>query len=162
MPEPGEVLERIILEVATKLEEIDGYITWEEGRGIVNLRENEIEEMKRLTTGKLGLFNEDGKIEFGFDEERKIIVVDALGTLDECRFTYDGFPVSKEIARIFYRKTDWYQETEEAKKADKVNWRRLMKTSPPPLPKDLLATISLAYKAYANGITKREWFDAPR
>ena len=33
------------------------------------------------------------------------MVVDVVGTLDECRFTYDGVHVSKEIARQFYKKT---------------------------------------------------------
>ena len=54
---------------------------------------------------KAGLKNEDGKIELAFDENRKLMIVDVVGTLDECRFTYEGVHVSKEVARQFYKKT---------------------------------------------------------
>ena len=109
----------------------------------------------------MGLFNEDGKMEFGFDSDRNLMFVDALGTLDECRFTYGGFPVSKEVARIHYRKTDWFKDCEKAKKTDAVNWKSLVESSPPPLPEELLRSISQVYMAYANEITGRELFDAP-
>ena len=52
----------------------------------------------------MGIVNEDGKFEFGIDEKGKLIAVDVLGTPDECRFTSNGIPVSKEVARIWYRK----------------------------------------------------------
>ena len=65
---------------------------------------------------KAGLKNEDGKIELAFDDKRQLMVVDVVGTLDECRFTYDGVHVSKEIARQFYKKTPWYKDLEQAKK----------------------------------------------
>lgn len=171
MPGSGHVLDKPILDVSTKLEASDRYVSWEEARRMCNLSEDEIGEIKRITllidnliteeTSRFGLFNEDGKLEFGFDEERNLILVDALGTLDECRFTHEGFPVSKEIARIFYRTLSWYKDTEDAKKIDKVNWKRLVKTSPPPLPRELANSISLIYKAYTNELTGREWFDAP-
>jgi len=171
MPVPGQVLDKPILDVSTKLETTDRYISWEEARRICNLSEEEMEEIKRITlvvnkliteeAEKLGLFNEDGKVEFGFDEERNLILVDALGTLDECRFTYSGIPVSKEIARIYYRKTSWYSDVESAKKQDKINWKTLVKSSPEPLPKELADAISLVYKAYANELTGRNWFDCP-
>lgn len=170
-PVPGQVLDKPILDVSTKLEATDRYITWEEARKICNLSENEIEEIKRITllidelitkeAERIGLVNEDGKVEFGFDEERNLILVDALGTLDECRFTYKGIPVSKEIARIYYRRTDWYKDVELAKNQDRVNWKTLVKSSPPPLPKELAYSISLIYKAYANELTKRKWFNVP-
>lgn len=171
MPKPGQVLEKTILDVSTKLEAMDRYIDWEEARKICNLSKEEIEEIKRKAqfindlitkeTRKLGLFNEDGKVEFGFDEGRNLVLVDAIGTLDECRFTYEGLPVSKEIARISYRKTSWYKDVENVKKIDKVNWKSLVKTPPPPLPEELADSISLLYKAYTNELTGKEWFDTP-
>ncbi len=171
MPAPGQVLENPIIDVSTKLESIDRYVTWEEARRICNLSNGEQEELKRRTllinnliteeTQRFGLFNEDGKVEFGFDENRQLVLVDALGTLDECRFTYDGLPVSKEIARIYYRKTEWYREVERAKKIDRVNWKALVKSSPEPLPEELARSISMVYKAYANELTGRNWFDTP-
>jgi phosphoribosylaminoimidazole-succinocarboxamide synthase len=171
MPVPGQVFDKPILDVSTKLEATDRYMSWEEARKICNLTKEKIEEIKRITlrvnelitekAKEIGLFNEDGKVEFGFDEERNLTLVDALGTLDECRFTYEEMPVSKEIARIYYRKTSWYKDVESAKKQDRHNWKELVKSSPAPLPKELANSISIVYKAYTNEITGRKWFDTP-
>ena len=94
------------------------------------------------------------------------MVVDVVGTLDECRFTYDGLYVSKEIARQYYRKTEWYMDVEEAKKKAKeegVNdWKRLVRTKPSKLDPKLKTTISQTYSATANELTERKMFDAPR
>ncbi|HAJ33948.1 MAG TPA: phosphoribosylaminoimidazolesuccinocarboxamide synthase [Candidatus Atribacteria bacterium] len=169
MPIPGDNLEKPFLDVSTKLEESDRYLGWKEAQEISNLREEELEEIKKITliineligqeANKIGLKYEDGKIEFGFDEERNLIVVDVLGTLDECRFTFEGMPVSKEIARLYYRKTDWFKELVKAKKRDNINWKEKMTLSPPPLPARLKELISMAYCAFANEITGREWFN---
>jgi len=171
MPERGQVLRSALLDFSTKLEPSDRYLGREEAKRMGNLSEEELEEMRRITlladdlitrrAKGLGLFNEDGKVEFGFDTARDLVLVDALGTLDECRFTFNGFPVSKEIARIHYRKTDWFKDVEKAKKADSVNWKSLVASSPPPLPQKLLTSISLVYMAYANQVTGRRFFDAP-
>lgn len=171
MPEPGHVLDKPILDVSTKLESTDRYIGWDEAKEMANLSSDELKKLKEKTlkindlinqeAGKLGLFNEDGKVEFGFDENRNIILVDALGTLDECRFTFNGLPVSKEITRIYYRKTHWYKDVENAKKKDIVNWKNEVKTSPPSLPAELANSISLLYKAYTNELTGKQWFTAP-
>ncbi len=170
-PVPGEKLEKPIIDISTKLELTDRYINWDEAKEIANLRDEEIEEIKSKTlkineiinkeVEKIGLINEDGKVEFGFDENRNLILVDAVGTLDECRFTYDGIPVSKEIARIYYRKTDWFKKVEEAKKKDKIEWKKYVDLLPPPLPERLSILISNVYKAYANEITEKKWFDVP-
>ncbi len=171
MPQPGEKLEKPILDVSTKLEEIDRYISWGEAKEIAGLNEDEVEEMKKLVmeankliskeVSKAGLENEDGKVEFGFDERRQIIFVDVLGTPDECRFKIDNVPVSKEIARIFYRKTEWYEEVEKAKKRDRLNWKNFV-SPPPPLPTKLEKLLAWMYQACCNEITGRKWFDVPK
>jgi phosphoribosylaminoimidazole-succinocarboxamide synthase len=171
MPKPGDFLESPIIDFSTKLEATDRYLRIEEAKEIAGLSDDEMERIKDISmkvnsiitekTRSIGLSNEDGKFEFGFDEKRNLLLVDALGTLDECRFTYDGIPVSKEIARIYYRKTDWFEDLENAKKTDKINWKSIVKKSPPPLPTELKESISLIYQAYANEITGREWFKAP-
>lgn len=171
MPSPGEKLENPIIDISTKLELTDRYIKWNEAKEMANLTDEELEKIKEISleinkiiteeVEKIGLLNEDGKFEFGFDENRNLIVVDAIGTLDECRFTYDEIPVSKEIARIFYRKTDWYKKVEEAKKKDKIEWKKYVDISPEPLPEELLKEISFIYKAYANELTGKKWFDVP-
>lgn len=167
-PRPNQKLDPPILDVSTKLEITDRYLTWRESQQISGLSDDEIIKLKNLTTrvnnliteefSKIELLNEDGKIEVGFDENRRMILVDVLGTLDECRFTYDGLPVSKEIARIYYRNTPWYQAVEEAKIKDRQNWKNICKLTPEPLPHRLKLLISQIYYACTNEITKNEWF----
>lgn len=168
MPPPGQILDNSFLDVSTKLEASDRYLSWDEVKEIAYLKDNEINEIKRITllvnkliigeAEKIGLKYEDGKIEFGFDEDRNLLIIDVLGTLDECRFTYEGMPVSKEIARIYYRKTPWYQVVLEAKKKDLLNWKKQVSFNPSPLPDRLKELISMAYCAFTNEITGRVWF----
>lgn len=169
MPVPGQKLNTPFIDVSTKLEITDRYLSWEEAKQISGLSDNEIDELKNLTNTinvliseefeKIGLTNEDGKIECGFDMNRRLLIVDVLGTLDECRFTLDGLPVSKEIARIFYRNTDWYGAVLEAKKKSRQCWKEICRRTPQPLPEGLKLAISQVYCACANKITKKEWFD---
>lgn len=171
-PRPNQKLDTPILDVSTKLEITDRYLTWAEAQQISGLNNDEIIRLKDLTNtvngliteefSKIGLVNEDGKIEVGFDRERRLMLVDILGTLDECRFTFDELPVSKEIARIYYRNTAWYQAVEEAKRKDRQRWKDLCKLSPEPLPPRLKLLISRIYCACTNEITENEWFtDVP-
>jgi len=171
-PVPNQKLDTPILDVSTKLEITDRYLTWLEAQQISGLSDIEITKLKNLTStvndfitgefSRIGLVNEDGKIETGFDGERRLMLVDVLGTLDECRFTLDELPVSKEIARIYYRNTAWYQAVEEAKKKDRQNWKNICALSPEPLPPGLKLLISQIYCACTNEITENEWFkDVP-
>ncbi|MGC8814531.1 phosphoribosylaminoimidazolesuccinocarboxamide synthase, partial [Dictyoglomus sp.] len=168
IPEKGAKLQKPIVDFSTKLEVNDRYLSYEEAKEISGFSKEEFEKIKNLILfidekiieegEKMGLINEEGKVEFAFDLEREFMVVDAVGTLDECRFTFEGIPVSKEIARIYYRKTDWYKEIEEAKKKDRFHWKDYV-SSPPQLPKQIRELISLIYKAYANELTGIEWFE---
>jgi len=168
MPISGQTLHKPFLDVSTKLEESDRYLSWQAAKDMAHLDNSEIDEIKRITllineliteeAEKVGLKYEDGKIEFGFDEERNLLLVDVLGTLDECRFTFEGMPVSKEIARLYYRKTPWFKELVEVKKRDSINWKDKVNLSPPPLPPRLKELISMAYCAFTNEITGRVWF----
>ena len=168
MPHPGQILSKPFFDVSTKLEESDQYLSWQEAKDMAHLDNSEINEIKRITllineliaeeAEKVGLKYEDGKIEFAFNEDRNLVVVDVLGTLDECRFTFEGMPISKEIARLYYRKTPWFKELVEVKKKDKLSWKDKVNLSPPPLPPRLKELISMAYCAFTNEITKKEWF----
>jgi len=171
-PKVGEKLKKPIFDVSTKLEEGDRYVSWVEAQRIAGLTDKELEEVKALLlkvdetitqmAAKAGLENEDGKIELGFDPLRRLMVVDVVGTLDECRFTYNGLHVSKEIARIYYRKTEWAREVEEAKKKASAegmeDWKRLVKTKPPKLDPTLKNIINQMYMASANELTKKRMF----
>lgn len=168
MPAPGQDLPEPIFDVSTKLEVTDRYISWDEAVEMAGLKDGELYEIKDVLMkinsliteeyARIGLKNEDGKIELGFGPERKLMVVDVVGTPDECRFTYQGIPVSKEIARIYYRKTSWYEKVEEAKRKDRQNWKSLVKEGPEPLPERLKELIGYIYQGCANELTGREWF----
>lgn len=171
-PHAGERLAEPIFDVSTKLEEGDRYVSWAEAQSISGLTNSELGEAKSLLlrvdgfitqlAAHAGLVNEDGKIELAFDMERRLMVVDVVGTLDECRFTYDGLHVSKEIARQYYRETEWFRDVEKAKsraiEEGVEDWKTLVKTKPPKLDSTLKRTISQMYLAAANELTKRKIF----
>jgi phosphoribosylaminoimidazole-succinocarboxamide synthase len=175
-PKAGEKLTKPIFDVSTKLEEGDRYVSWAEAQRIAGLTNRELEEVKALllevdetitdTAVRAGLANEDGKIELAFDPLRRLMVVDVVGTLDECRFTYDGLHVSKEIARQYYRKTSWFKDVEEAKKKAQEkgisDWKKLCKNKPPKLDPTLKTMISQMYMATANEMTNKGIFEVPK
>ena len=168
MPEQGIHLPQPFLDVSTKLEASDRYLDWQEAQDIAHIPDQKIKAIKSIAqkmndmisqrVNQIGLENEDGKFEFALDQNQNLIVVDVLGTLDECRFTYHGMPVSKEIARLYYRKTKWYREIMQAKEKSISHWKQYMQLSPDPLPQRLKELISWVYCASANEITGREWF----
>jgi phosphoribosylaminoimidazole-succinocarboxamide synthase len=174
-PKPGERFTKPLFDVSTKLEQTDRYVTWDEAKKIAGLTNIELIAVKAVLSRvndaitemacHAKLENEDGKIELAFSNERKLMVVDVVGTLDECRFTYGGFHVSKEIARQFYKKTPWYQDVEEAKKTAEANgvkdWKTLCRSQPPKLEPNLKTFISQMYRAAANELTNRRLFDVP-
>ncbi len=174
-PKPGEQLTKPIFDVSTKLEETDRYVTWAEAQKIAGLTDQELGKIKDVLlmvdevingmASKAGLRNEDGKIELAFDDNRELMIVDVVGTLDECRFTYGGVHVSKEIARQFYKKTSWYADLEQAKKEGEAkgiqDWKSLCKSQPPKLDFKLKTIISEMYMAAANEMTGRKLFNAP-
>lgn len=175
-PQPGERFKKPFFDVSTKLEERDRYLSWQEAQKISGLNDQELETVKKvlLTANKVitqvakkaELVNEDGKIELAYGPKRELMLVDVLGTLDECRFTYHGKHVSKEIARQFYRKTSWYQDVEAAKKKageqGHENWKELCQSQPPKLDPNLKRIISQVYAATANAFLEKDIFDVPK
>ncbi|MBI5680094.1 MAG: phosphoribosylaminoimidazolesuccinocarboxamide synthase [Methanobacterium sp.] len=167
-PVPNQKLKKPLIDFSTKLEVTDRYLRPLEAQEISSLSEEELDELKDVTTiinkmisqefSKIGLKNEDGKIEFGYGPKRQLMVVDVLGTLDECRFTFNDLPVSKEITRMYYRDTEWHCATEEAKKKDRINWKDNCALQPKPLPPKLKNLISQVYCSCTNEITGKEWF----
>ncbi len=175
-PKPGEKFKQPFFDVSTKLEEKDRYISWAEAQKISGMSDKEMAEMKKIlltadkvisqVADKAGLVNEDGKIELAYGPKRQLMLVDVLGTLDECRFTYQGQSVSKEVARQFYKKTNWYKDLEEAKKKaveQKIeNWKKFCQSKPPKLDPALKKLISQLYMSTANAFLERQIFDSPK
>lgn len=174
-PKAGDRLSKPIFDVSTKLEEKDRYLSWKEARETAGLSVDEVEEVRELlfkvnkiitqVAMKADLENEDGKIELAFNPQRRLMVVDIVGTLDECRFTFEGLHVSKEIARQYYRKTSWYKDVEEAKRKAEAegikDWKSICRSQPPKLDPELRSVISKMYMAAANEVTEHKFFEVP-
>lgn len=175
-PKPGEKLKEPIFDVSTKLEESDRYISWKEAQKIAGLSGEEVHEIKETLANvnafiteiakKADLTNEDGKIELAYDPLRKLMLVDVIGTLDECRFTYEGSDVSKEVARQFYKNTWWYKDVESAKKVAKEKkikeWKKLCSSQPPKLDPELKRIIESMYTSVTNAFLGKELFSSPK
>jgi phosphoribosylaminoimidazole-succinocarboxamide synthase len=174
-PTPGERFEQPIFDVSTKLEERDRYITWKEAQVMARLKDKELDEIKQVLSGvnnliteiakKANLTNEDGKIELAYGPNRELMLVDVIGTLDECRFKYNDMQVSKEIARQYYKTTEWYEDVENAKRIAKVqrirDWKKLCKSEPQNLDPELKRIISQMYTSTANLFLGKQVFDSP-
>lgn len=168
IPPAEQILKTPILDFSTKLEATDRYLKEKEAYEISGLNLNEFKELKEKALNvnkiitekvkKLNLIHIDGKVEMALDPKRNIILVDVFGTPDESRFFMDSFHLSKEVARIFYRKTDWFKEIILRKEEDRDNWKENVKSKPPNLPKELLLGISNLYCSFCNELTSREWF----
>src|SRR4030043_2388634 len=89
-PKPGERFTKPLFDVSTKLEQTDRYITWEEAKKIAGLTNIELIAVKTVlakvndTISEMAcharLENEDGKIEFSFEDQRKLMVGGVVGT----------------------------------------------------------------------------------
>jgi phosphoribosylaminoimidazole-succinocarboxamide synthase len=157
IPKPNQFFDRPLIEFFTKLEPIDRLLTEKEAMDLSGINKNELNEIKKVAlqinsflnekASSLNLVHADGKIELAFSPERKLILVDVFGTLDENRFLFNGIHVSKQIARDYYSKTSWIKELSEAKQKNlpKDEW-----PAPPELPSRLLELISEIYLSAAQ------------
>jgi phosphoribosylaminoimidazole-succinocarboxamide synthase len=184
MPKEGEALPQMVVDVSAKFERHDRYPDERNGEsrrtffsGLGGLSDDEVEEMRYMleeangviTEGlsHAGLQNDDGKLEFAFTPERQLMIVDAMGTLDECRFTYpfEGgrVEVCKEMPRQYYKceQPDWVAEIDKAKKSGEKDWRSLVRSRPRNLPPQLLEILSHAYASFANAVLERQIFNVP-
>lgn len=174
-PEEGEELKSPIFDLSTKFEAKDRYISLEEAKRISGLQEDEfcqirerlhsINQLITRVAQRAGLKNEDGKIELAFDPHRELMVTDVIGTLDECRFTYQGLHVSKEVTRLYYRKTEWYHHLlaakEEAEREGLKDWKLLCRFQPEGLDPKLKEIVRHMYQATTNECTGLNLFEVP-
>jgi len=171
MPVVGEVLYRPFFEITTKLEKTDRFITLEQAAEMIGVSVEEINKMVLVLsqvekvvstmTNEVGLSNDDGKIELAFNQDGEIIVVDVFGTPDECRFSYQGIQLSKEILRQYYMKTSWYEEVKKAKEKAKndgvEDWQQFC-PEPGLLPLELIEITSTVYESIANAFSRKKIF----
>lgn len=160
-----------ILEPFTKLEPTDRVLTLQEAFEISGISAAAFQDLffqsawvaafLRHSCAQAGLELVDGKLEWAVDAQGEIFLVDAIGP-DELRLLKNGFQLSKEFLRNFYRHTPWYQAVENAKKAALLKgsheWKKLVGTQPPPLSQKYLEIARHLYPALTHRITGKKWF----
>lgn len=167
-PQPGHKFERAFLDVSTKLEATDRYLSWDEALDIAKITEDQLYELKEIAlnindfltekAASIGLEHGDGKVEFALTPKNEIMLVDVCGTLDENRFLWNGMHVSKQVCRDYYKTTPWYADLENAKKSsvEKADWPR-----PEPLPPELKDIVSNMYRSVSDAWTGEKALKAP-
>jgi phosphoribosylaminoimidazole-succinocarboxamide synthase len=167
-PKPGHKFEKPFLDVSTKLEPTDRYLSWDEALELSQITEDQMYELKEAVlnindfitekASQIGLEHADGKVEFAITPKNELMLVDVCGTLDENRFLWNGIHVSKQVCRDYYKKLPWYAELEEAKKKglEKAAW-----PEPPKLPTELIQIVSEMYKSVCDAWTGEKIFKAP-
>jgi len=167
IPKYGEPLPEPLFEATTKLEAVDRPVTNEEARELARLTREEwdsIYESVMKVDGLIerqarsrGLIHVDGKKEFGFDGDRRIMLVDTFGTADEDRFWdaehYDQgklVELSKEAVRQYYRSSGYHDMLMQAREAG------ITKDREPPipaLPDNEVAKVSELYREMYERLT---------
>ncbi len=165
MPKPGEKLAKPLMDVSTKLEVTDRYLSWKEAQDLAKVDDAMLEKIKKTAllindfitkrAEKVGLEHADGKIEMAIDPHGELILVDVCGTLDENRMLFEGVHLSKQVIRDYYKPLTWYEELEKAKVdgVPKENWPK-----PPKMPPKLQGIVSNMYKSACEAwIGKKVW-----
>ena len=129
----GAKLPKPYLEVSTKFEKFDRLLDREEALQISNLTDEEFDSIMDIVLKidaiierealKAGLIHVDGKKEFALGKDRKPVLVDSFGTLDEDRW-WDAeayakgeiVQLSKEFVRGHYIETGHHDDLYEARK----------------------------------------------
>jgi len=160
----GEKLPRPFMEATTKLEEHDMNLTEDEAKKMAGLSDEEYKEIMDTVlkidaimekeVSKRGLIHCDGKKEFGYDKERKLIVLDTFGTLDEDRW-WDSdeyakgniVELSKEFVRQHYRETRYHESLMKARDNGSPE------PDIPALPKDIIDRVSSLYVEMYERVT---------
>lgn len=160
----GEKLPRPFIECTTKLEEHDRLLTEAEAKEMAGLSDAEYGEMVAAVlridalidreVSRRGLIHCDGKKEFGYDKERRLMVVDTFGTLDEDRW-WDAEAyargeireLSKEFVRQHYRESGYHARLMAARASGGPE------EDIPALPDDIIAEVSDLYVSMYERIT---------
>ena len=160
----GEKLPKPFLECTTKLEAHDRELDEKEAKDIAALSDDEydfimntilkVDEIIDAEAAKRGLIHCDGKKEFGYDEDRNLMLIDTFGTLDEDLW-WDAAAyaegkveeLSKEFVRQHYRETGYHAKLMEARE------KGLPEPDIPALPQDVIDRVSKLYTDMYERIT---------
>ena len=146
------------LEVSTKFEAFDRNLDRGEALEISNLRPEELDEILAIVleideliqeeVGSRGLIHVDGKKEFALGPNRKVVLVDTFGTLDEDRWwdaeayaNGECIELSKEFVRTHYIETGHQAELKKARDEG---------TTDPPIPELPQTVIDQTAELYAS------------
>ena len=160
----GEKLPKPFVECTTKLEATDMNLTTEEAKKMAGLTDEEydnivattlrIDEIIAREAGKRNLIHCDGKKEYAFDKDRKLMVIDTFGTLDEDRW-WDAeeyakgniVELSKEFVRQYYRETGYHKALYDAREKGEPE------PDIPALPQEIIDRVSKLYVDMYERIT---------
>lgn len=160
----GEKLPVPFLECTTKLESHDRELTEAEAKDIAGLSDEDykgildtilkVDKIIGEEVAKQGLIHCDGKKEFGYDENRNLMLIDTFGTLDEDRWWDSAeyangnvVELSKEFVRQYYRSIGYHEKLMEARE------KGLPEPDIPALPQDVIDRVSKLYTDMYERIT---------
>ena len=164
----GEKLPKPYLETTTKLEEVDRELDETEAKDIAGLSDADyqfildtvvsIDKIMAEEAAKRNLIHCDGKKEFGYDENRNLMIIDTFGTLDEDRWwdaaAYEAGKIeelSKEMVRQHYRSTGYHAELMEARE------KGLPEPDIPALPQEIIDQVAKLYADMYERITGKKF-----
>jgi len=168
LPQPGYKFEKAFLDVSTKLEPTDRYLSWDEALEMSKISEDQLYELKEIVLNindfitekaeSIGLEHADGKVEMAVNPKNELILVDVCGTLDEDRFLWNKIHMSKQVCREYYKTTPWYEALEKAKSegVEKVNW-----PVPELLPPEFKGIVSNMYRSVCEAWIGQKIWKAP-
>lgn len=168
----GDKFATPLVEISTKLENKDRYISDAEAQEIAGMNDAEFKALRDLTAlaatklhecfAGIGIELWDGKFEFAFTEEksgaRGLMLVDSIGP-DELRLTIGGIHLSKELLRAHYKSSSWLAALEKAKtEADAKGikeWKKLCAEQPQPLPADVREKAEMLYTSLCKALSEK-------
>lgn len=169
IPKEGDMLPKPIVEYTTKLEATDRKLDLNQAYEISGLSSKAFEDLSTLAlnvndciterTKKTGLGTHwDGKIEVVYFN-KKIILADAMGNLDENRI---GTEMSKEFFRQGHKvnQSEWIAECEKYKPTGE-GWQKRCTIKPQRLPIELVTLMSQMYMSACNQYVGEKIFDSP-
>ncbi len=168
----GDKFAEPLVEISTKLENKDRYISDADAQEISGMNAEEFKNLRALTAlaatklhecfAGIGVELWDGKFEFAFTEEkngvRGLMLVDSIGP-DELRLTMGGIHLSKELLRAQYKNSAWLAALEKAKvEADAKGikeWKKLCAEQPQPLSADVREKAEMLYTSLCKALSEK-------